>query len=119
MLKHFLSLISLAAIIFISPINETPLKAAFVRQPPTAEEIQTAYDNCFKHDCEDFAEWSIEAYEACSQGDRGDNDCDGNYCDIAREILEEIISSQVTEPFYDHDNEMPHSFRSDDEIGTP
>lgn len=78
----------------------------FLRKPPTAAEIEKAYENCLKHECEDFAEWSIKAAQVCSEGGQ---DC----CEQAREILAAIDRPQKEEVIYD--NYFPHSFPEDDE----
>ena len=79
-----------------------------VRQPPTMAEIEKAYKNCLDHECGDFAEWSIEAAEVCSEGGE---EC----CTQARKLLEVIQGAHVGKPIYD--NYVPHSFRGYDKQG--
>lgn len=109
MAKNFFPGVGLLPIILMAQLGGNPLKAAEpnppIRKPPTAAEIQKAFDNCLKKECEDFAEWSVEAYEACSEGGE-------HCCEMAREILASIHTSHKGEKVYD--NYFPHSFPEDD-----
>lgn len=107
--KKFFPVMGLVAIIFMSQLGGRPLGAAEpsppLRQPPTAAEIEKAYENCFKHECENFGEWSVDAWEVCSEGGA---EC----CERAREILASIHTTHRGKEIYD--NYFPHSFEGDD-----
>jgi len=107
--RIFFSVMSVMTIILISQFGVGSLNAAEevppVRQPPTAAEIERAFENCLKHECEDFGEWSVEAYEACSEGGE---EC----CELARKILAAVHTPHKGEKIYD--DYFPHSFPEDD-----
>lgn len=114
--KKFLPLMGLMAFVLLgqNSVNDLNAEASLpVRPPPTAAEIEEAYESCLKHECEKFGEWSIEAYEACSQGDDKDDDFDGNACQVARDLLAQTKNLHVGKTIYN--NYVPDSFKEDDE----
>ena len=95
--KKFL-LISLSIFVVHGLADEKSKAESYVplvRQAPSAAIIEEAYENCRDdHNCELFERWSVEAFEACSNGGE-------TACESAKELLAKITEPQKSQSIYD------------------
>lgn len=107
--RKVIQILCLTAFALIGMMGEKGINAKIslpATPAPTAQQIERAYQDCLHHDCSGFQQWSVKAYEICSEG------CE-EACQEAVKLLEEIKTPRAAQPIYEKN--IPHSFKGDNE----